>query len=391
MIKSTLLILCGIVYAFGMDYQTFKAQTLKHAKTLKSQGLTLQIAQEERDITLRSENPTLSLELSNYDAKAVSSRMGYATSISQKVRTDSYLNALKTKADATTHLTEALVTHSRAAFLKNLEMRYTAYVFESKMLTLLQEELTLSRKVAQMVKARYQGGSEKRVAYLQAKTDLLRLKTQLYATRQQRTRYYHQLLAAAGFTQKVTLAKRFIYPVSGTPKATHKPNPQARILEAKKRLYKSDYRINQSRFREYELFAGIEREPDQSIIRAGVNIPLPLFNDRSEERMLAKLKMAQTALDQEQLAIDTRAETRMLRSSIKTLGEQYHTIKALQQQQQELVALLQEGYRIAQGSLFELMQEKSRLIQTRKALLETKKRINEETITLHFLQGDYNE
>jgi outer membrane protein TolC len=107
--------------------------------------------------------------------------------------------------------------------------------------------------------------------------------------------------------------------------------------------------------------------------------------------MLAKLQMQQTALDKRQLEISLNSQRAMLKSAISELSQQYNALKTLQKEQKELVALLEEGYKIAKGSLFELMTEKSRLIQTRKALLQTQKMINDQKIALRFLQGDYNE
>jgi len=81
----------------------------------------------------------------------------------------------------------------------------------------------------------------------------------------------------------------------------------------------------------------------------------------------------------------------MLKASIRELSAQYNALKTLQKEQQELTSLLQEGYKIAKGSLFEMMSAKDKLIQTRKALLQTQKIMNDQKIELRFLQGDYND
>ncbi len=247
------------------------------------------------------------------------------------------------------------------------------------------------KKVTKMVKERYKNGSETKVAYLQAHTQSLTLKTQLYTARQQQSTLYYQLIAISGLTQKVSLEKRFIYPVS-----THIPkgkgcSPQQLIIDAQKKLYQSHMALNSNSLRELDLFSSLEQEPDQSIIRVGVNIPLSINNDRSEERMLAKLRMHQAALDSRQLAHTLKARRSMLETTIRELSGQYRALEGLSRDQQELVSLLEEGYRIAKGSLFQLMTEKSKLIQTRKTLLQTYKTINLQKIELRFLQGDYNE
>lgn len=242
-----------------------------------------------------------------------------------------------------------------------------------------------------MVKERYKGGSENRVAYLQARTETITLKTQMYTEKQQFSTFYYQLLAIAGFTSKVSLDKRFIYSVSPKTKNSSKLSPKQQVLKAKEKLYQSDYSMNKSSFQNYDLYAGVEQEPDQGILRVGVNIPLSMHNDRSEERMLAKLKTQQTQLDNEQLSINTYSQKQMLKAVIGELSKQYHALMTLQNEQQELTTLLQEGYKISKGSLFQLMTAKNKLIQTKKALLQTQQMINDKKIELRFLQGEYND
>ncbi len=389
--KTLLILSVFSLSLFGMSYKTFKTKTLKHSKILKSQSLTLQTAQQQNNILLRAANPTLNLELSNYNEKVGGSDVEYAAGISQTIRTGSYMNGRQEKATARSLLIKAFVTQGRAGYIKTLETLYTEYVFQSKMLTLLKQEYTLSNRVTAMVKERYESGSENRVAYLQAKTETLTLKTQMYTTKQQLAKLYYQLLAVAGLTQKVSLEKKFIYSVSPKTKSSAKLSPQQQILKAKEKLYRSNYSINQSSFRNFDLYAGVEQEPDQGIVRVGVNIPLSINNDRREERMLAKLKMQQTQLDNEQLSINVRSQKQMYKAAIRELSQQYHALRALQNEQQELTTLLQEGYKIAKGSLFQLMTAKNKLIQTRKALLQTQKMINDQKIELRFLQGDYND
>ena len=376
---------------FGMSYETFKAKTLKNSKILKSQTLTLQTAQQRNNILLRASNPVLNLELSNYNENIGGSDIEYAAGLSQTIRTGSYMDGLQEKANAISLLSKAYVTQGRAGYIKTLENLYTQYVYQSKMLSLLDQEYTLSNRVTAMVKERYMSGSENRVAYLQARTETLTLKTMKYTTKQALVKLYYQLLAVAGLTQKVSLEKRFIYSISSKTKYSVKLSPQQQVLKAKEKLYRSDYSINRSSFRNFDLYASVEQEPDQGIVRVGVNIPLSINNDRSEERMLAKLKMQQTKLDNEQLSISIRSQKKMLKAAIGELSAQYHALRTLQKEQQELTTLLQEGYKIAKGSLFQLMAAKNKLIQTRKALLQTQKMINDQKIELRFLQGDYND
>lgn len=389
--KTIILFFTFSLTLFGMSYTKFKKHTLKHSKILQSQALSLQTTEQENNILLRTENPALNLEVGKYDPDFSSSRYGYSVSISQTVRTENYLDGLRDKAYASTLLRKAYVAQGKAGYIKTLEELYTEYVYQSKLLSLLQQEYKLSNRVTLMVKERYENGSENKVAYLQAKTETLTLKTQMHTTRQQAGTLYYQLLAIAGFNKKVSLEKKFIYSISHKTKKSSKLSPKQKILLAKEKLYASRIRMSESRFNSYEISAGIEKEPDQSILRLGVSLPLPVRHNKEEEKTLAKLKMQQLKLDNAQLSLDLKSQKQMLKASIKELSAQYHSLKVLQKEQQTLSALLKEGYQIAQGSLFELMNAKSRLIQTRKSLLQTQKKINNQKIQLRFLQGQYND
>ena len=376
---------------FAMSYEQFKKQTAKNSKILKSQKLSEQTTEQENKILLRTANPILNLEASRFDEKIGENSFGYAVSAFQTIRTGNYMDGINDKAYASSLLSKAFITQGRAGYFKTLESLYTQYVYQNKMLTLLQEEYKLSNKVSKIVKERYQGGSENKVSYLQARTETLTLKTQMYTTKQQESMLYYQLLALAGFSKKVSLEKRFIYSVSANTKHSSRLSPKQKVLKAKEKVYQSDYSMNQSALQNYDLYAGMEKEPEQSILRVGINIPLAIHNDRSEERMLAKLKMQQTQLDAEQLTLTTQSQKRMLKAAIRELSAQYHALRSLQAEQQELTSLLQEGYTLAKGSLFQLMSAKNKLIQTKKSLLQTHKMINDQKIELRFLQGNYND
>jgi outer membrane protein TolC len=389
--KTILVFLTFSLTLFGMSYEKFKKHTLKNSKILKSQQLTLQANKHENNILLRTANPVLSLEAARYDEKSQNNEYGYAVSASQAIRTNSYMNGLKSKAQASKLLNDAFITQGRAGYIRALEDLYTQYVYQNKMLSLLKQEHKLSSKVTAMVKERYKNGSENRVAFLQAKTQTITLKTQMYTNKQELSTLYYQLLAIAGFSNKISLDKKFIYSVSSKTKYSRVQSPEQKVLQAQNKIYMSDLTMNESSLQNYELYAGVEKEPDQSILTFGISIPLSLHNDRSEERMLAKLKMQQNRLDNEQLSLNIRSQKNMIKASIRELSAQYYELKSLKNEQEELTALLKEGYVIAKSSLFAMMNAKNQLIQTRKALLKTQLTINNKKIELRFLQGDYNE
>lgn len=376
---------------FGMSYAKFKKHIEKNSKVLKSQQLSLEVNRQENNIFLRTQNPTLGLEAARYNLDFTDSEYGYTISVSQTIRPGNYLRGLQDKANASNLLQQAYVLEGKAGYMKTLEGLYTEYVYQSKLLSLLRQEYALSNKVTGIVEERYKSGSENKVAYLQAKTDTLALKTQIHTTKQQMDSLYYQLLAIAGFREKVSLDKEFIYSVSSQTKSVSSVSFKEKILTAKEKILASQMRMNESSFNNYKLSAGIEQEPDQSILRFGISIPLAVQHNKEEEKALARLKMQQLELDNAQLKLDLNSQKKMLKASIRELSQQYHSLKTLKAEQEALSALLLEGYKIAQGSIFVMMNAKNKLIQTQKSLLQTQAMINNKKIELRFIQGQYND
>ncbi|CAA6815903.1 MAG: Heavy metal RND efflux outer membrane protein, CzcC family [uncultured Sulfurovum sp.] len=376
---------------FGMSYAKFKKHIEENSKVLKSQQLSLEANRQENNILLRTQNPTLNLEAARYNPDFTDSEYGYEISASQTIRTGNYLEGLQDKANASNLLQQAYVLEGKAGYMKALEGLYTEYVYQSKLLSLLKQEYELSSEVTGIVEERYKSGSENKASYLQAKTDTLALKTLIYTTKQQMNSLHYELLAIAGFSKKKSLDKKFIYSVSSQTKSVSKVSPQEKILVAKEKMLAGQMRMNESSFNSYELSTGIEQEPEQSIIRFGISIPLTVQHNKEEEKALARLKMQQLELDSAQLKIDLSLKKQMLKDSIKELSQQYHSLKTLKTEQEALSALLLEGYKIAQGSIFVMMNAKNKLIQTQKSLLQTQAVINNKKIELRFIQGQYND
>jgi hypothetical protein len=103
------------------------------------------------------------------------------------------------------------------------------------------------------------------------------------------------------------------------------------------------------------------------------------------------IKMRQAELDRQQLHASETMRRVSLQSAIRDLSVQYRSLEALRKEQQELLGLFEEGYRISKGSLLDLMLTKRRLIETGKALLQTKKLANDQRIELNYLQGKYHD
>jgi outer membrane protein TolC len=301
------------------------------------------------------------------------------------------MDAVTAQSEATMRLSEALIAENRALFLQNLERFYTDYVYLGKLQTLLEKEYRLALKTASIAKQRYESGAEDKIAYLRAKNRALAIKSQITSLGEEISQRYFTLLTLAGTQKKICFQKRFIYPLRMPKSQPKKRTPKEAILEAQTKAAEAKLKRSNVLIERYNLYGGIEKEPDQSILRIGLSIPLPLVHQKAEEKQLARLQKEQSQLQLQQYRMERNNTIRSLRASLGALIDAYRENSTLARQQRKLTALLQEGYRLSGARLFDLLMEQQKLIQTEKKRLELQKKINQQQITLRYFEGKYND
>ncbi len=389
--KIFILLIATSLSLFGMSYEQFKQSVLRHSKILQSKRLSLSAAKQESAILLRAENPLLEVEVSQFNPEIGEIRTGYRATYSQPIRTGGYYDALSQKATAGKVLQQAYVSQGVSGFLKALEKLYTEYVYRERLVALLQQDFAVSQRVSGIAEERFRSGAESRAQYIQAKTEAMMAKTEILDAKRQARTLYYQLLGLAGLSKKVTLHRQFIYPLFAKVSTGSFESPLSQVLAAKREIFAAEAAANDRTFKAFSLYGEMEKEPDQSIARVGVSVPIPFFNQNREEKALAMIKMRQTELDRQHLQASETMQRESLRSAIRDLSTEYRSLKTLQKEQKELLSLFEEGYRISKGSLLDLMITKRRLIETGKALLQTQKLANDQRIELNYLQGKYHD
>ena len=140
-----------------------------------------------------------------------------------------------------------------------------------------------------------------------------------------------------------------------------------------------------------ELQAGFEKEPDQDIARIGLSMPLSLFHQKNEEKKIAALSIAQERFSLEKYRRKLALQKEQLHKERKRLLEIIGENRQLLSQQQKMLHMFEEGYKIANVNLLELQNIKNRLIQTHKAQIALQKALDTNTITQNYLNGVYND
>ncbi|WP_456403473.1 TolC family protein [Hydrogenimonas sp.] len=385
--RSLILLVIAAVSAVAIDYTTFETRVLETSPALEKARLESDAAHWRGQIALRYENPSFEGELGRYDPDGQSAKNGWRAALSQPLRIFGLQRELAAYAEAMKEVAERSYEDRHAAFKALLRTRYSAYVYEARMLKLIDEEIELARRLESIAEARLENGAGTRAQLMQAALERIDAETRRIEQRRRIAEHYYALLEAAAFDEKVPLEATFLYPVETLRIDDGPDNPRLQELKARKRLYERKAKSESHPIKSYRLFAEYENEPDQSIARVGIGLDLPLFARNLEERQIARIRAKGAELEAVRLEAAQRVALESLLEQSQSLAERYEALEKRLQKERELLALFEEGYRTAQSSLLELIETKNSLIETERALLVTRYRANLYRIRIDYLKG----
>ncbi|MDQ7069125.1 MAG: hypothetical protein Q9M40_14845 [Sulfurimonas sp.] len=99
---------------------------------------------------------------------------------------------------------------------------------------------------------------------------------------------YYKLLGFAGITQDLELDDSHTFNLVSD--ADTLQNPSVLLYQTQKTKALKEAEVNANSIEWINVFAELENEPEQDIYRLGVNIPLAIFNDKSEEKKNLEFK-----------------------------------------------------------------------------------------------------
>ncbi len=376
------------VLAETISFDSFKQKALEDANILKQAKLDKDIVEKEVDISLSFSNPSMEVGISRYKN---SDDKGLLVGLSQPVRTPWFGSDLKDLNSAKGEVAKASYLQAKAQFSKNLEMFYTSFVYQKELESLLLMELKLAKRIEDIAKNRLQNGVGTKTAYLRASIESGAIENRLLFQKQQTKEYYFKLLTYSSIDAVYNLEAKFIYPVSRALKSKTILNPD--LLKAQKEQKRLEFETKtlSNSIKTFDISAGYEKEPEDKIISIGASVDLPIFGVNREKEQLSRIKANQNRIFLNQLEIKQNLQKTLLQSSLKTLTNQHKGLQTQQIEQEKLLKLYEEGYKISKGSLLELIEVKNTLLQTSKSLLDIKQEANLKQIELNYIQGNYNE
>ena len=353
---------------------------------VQSQG---EQAELQGQMTTRLENPNVEFELSDFSNRRLlrENQIGARTGISQSLLLPWVKEDKERLTQTQVGEQEQSFRLSKADFVYRFNRQYLVYKEAVKKKELEAEALEISKKIVAVAQGRFNGGSIAKSELLQAKIEQNEVLSQFKAFSLQALQEKNRLLRLANVETFFDVDAEHTF-VESVNSSTH---PLLELTKKREQVAKAKLKVASHSVETIGLFSEIEAEPDQDIFRVGVSIPLPVFNNKSQEKQLAKIALnnQKLALETQQRALDL--ELPQLRHEIEVQEALKNSYEALAEEQKSLLKVYQSGYSIAKINILKLSTLKNALLMTQKELLSTNLSIERNSIKINYLQGAYNE
>lgn len=375
------LFLCfGSVWAESFDL--FLGRAIEQSSYLSGSVLSIDQARLEGNTLSRYENPTLEMEASRF-----TSENGYRLGINQPLR-------LWGAGEEKEHISRSMAANAKAnvalersRFIKELSLLYVDYAQNKKVLTLAEEELKIAQSINDISKERYTNGTLSKALMLQADVAYADTLSQRFEQQKEAIKSYDALREFAGISDEIELDLSYRF------RCIHeeKSSPDLALLSAENELKASQSKLETRLIESIGVFGEYEKEADQNIYRAGVSIPLPVFNTKHEEKVLHEIQIRQNALylkvHNDRLGLRKKSLIKEIAALETLLEYRQENLKNAQ----ELLSMYRDAYAIANVNLLELYEIQNRTLAVHKEVISLQSQINRSTIEFNYLQGSYNE
>lgn len=388
-IKAFIALSLVVSLSYAQDFDTFLKHAVKNSPYLKANSLNIDRAEQQASLTTRYKNPSLVLETSNFSEDGKSDALGYRVGFAQPLRLWGLSGARDDLANAQKGEASSFVKLNRAKFIKSLSLLFVKYKKAQEDKKLAKLELGISKEIATISKARFENGTIARVKYMQSKVDVKRGKNFFNEANIKSLQSYYSLLSLSGNSDEVELASNYEFHLS----EIHSPVNSASVAftKSKQKTAEAKAELNSNKIEWVTAFAEFEKEPTQGISRIGINIPLAVFNSKTQEKQIAKLKAKSSKLIAQNQTNAINKNLKKLDKSIEALSALEASSEELLESQNELLLMYEDGYKIANINLIELQMIKNQMIQTKAELINIQTKKEQNIIQHNFLTGEYNE
>ncbi len=382
----------GLFYVAMLNAQNYDAllelaiQNNAQLQIAKSQGEQVKL---QGQMTIRLENPNLEFELSDFSNRRLlrENQIGARVGASQSLLLPWVKENKKRLTQTQVEEQEQSFKLFKAQFIYRFNRLYILYKESVKQRELQQEALEISQRIVSIAKGRFEGGTVAKSELFQAQIEEQEILGELKSLELEILKRKNELLRFANLKTSLNIeAEHQFFETSSS--STH---PLLILRDKKEEVAKAKLAVASNSIERLEVFSEMEAEPDQDVFRIGVSLPLPIFNDKSQEKQLAKIELNNQKLARESEQRALNLELEQLYQEIEREERLKAQYKALEEEQNRLLELYQRGYSIAKINILKLSNIKKELLITKKKLLSTKLSIEKNIIKINYIKGAYNE
>ena len=387
--KKTIIGLSLVVMLHAQTYEELLEQALSNNLNLQLMQSRTEAIRLESKIDTRLENPNIEFEIADFSAKRLlrQNDVGARTSISQELLLPWVKHDKEVLAHSKVSVANERYSLERLSFVYEFNALYINYKEATEKETLAQEAIVIANSILTIAQARFSAGASARSELLQAQIEVQNAQSLQKRLELETLRAKNRLLLFANLDSSSTVGIEHLF----VPSQESNIHPLLNIAQKEQDVAKLELHVASHSIETVELFSEIEAEPDQDVFRVGLSIALPIFNNKSEEKQLAKLKFnsQKLAFSTQERALELEIE--QLQHEILVEEEMKSSYTMLLTEQEELLEMYQQGYQVAKINLLKLNSLKKELLFNKEQILERGFGIEQKNIKISYLQGAYSE
>ena len=397
MIKNKLfsvfmIFLCSSQILNAEDFRYLLNKAIESNSNLKSSEIEIDLVKEKGSILTRFNNPTIDLNYSNYKFKEqINKDNGYGVSLTQKIVPWNVAND-KTRLSETTIKNEVdKYNLDKQEFIKELSIKYTIYAKNKKFFNVIKESEDIANKVYDISNQQYKVGAISKAELLQSEIELMDIKKKKDELNLEIMNTYYDLIRFSGIDQEIHFNLESDYKFKITKSINLEKNPFINSEESKKDMLLAEAKLDSNIIGSFDLIYSYSEEPDQIVNQVGISLPLPIFNIKSEEGKIAKLeamKMNLLVNKEKQQALMEYEKLVKERVLLEDLKKKNETVLKLQL---DALEISMEKLKMFKISIFDIQNSKIKLIQTMTDIINIETALNQNAISINYIQGEHND
>ena len=276
-------------------------------------------------------------------------------------------------------------------FIKELSIKYTIYAKNKKFFNVIKESEDIANKVYDISNQQYKVGAISKAELLQSEIELMDIKKKKDELNLEIMNTYYDLIRFSGIDQEIHFNLESDYKFKITKSINLEKNPFINSEESKKDMLLAEAKLDSNIIDSFDLIYSYSEEPDQIVNQVGISLPLPIFNIKSEEGKIAKLeamKMNLLVNKEKQQALMEYEKLVKERVLLEDLKKKNETVLKLQL---DALEISMEKLKMFKISIFDIQNSKIKLIQTMTDIINIETALNQNAISINYIQGEHND